>query len=361
MGFAFFAQDGRPGVDEVKLAPADPTPEERPDPTAQAEEDTGELQVEEEQPGDEVKGEVVDALEEMLPWITSLLFHLGIVVLALFIVWSVVPGVDEDDVVIAPSTRLTDNPGGQLSESQDVELQNTQNIRQVQSEEVSTSDALENLNTNIDSAVELVGVAGGASGKLAPFGTTTGGEGGLKADFYGAGGNARKIVYLVDASGSLIDTLPFVLKELKDSIAGLVDEQQYTVIFFQAGEPIEAPPTGWKSATPENKRRTFEFIRLESGNIVPRGKTDPIKALRLAMRYKPELMFILSDNITGRGQYEVGREDLLRFLNEVNKDRKTTINTIQFLYPDPLNTLTDIAKEHRGVSKFVTEADLGLR
>jgi hypothetical protein len=359
MGMAFFADDGRPAVDEVKLAPADQDPEDRPEPVS--EEETGELEVEEREADEtSAKREVVDAMEEVLPWVSSLLFHLGIVVLALFIVWSL-PGAEEEDVVIAPSTRLTDNPGGQLAQSQDVELQSTQNVRQVQSEEVSTSDSLESLSTNLDAVVELVGVSGGASGKLAPFGTTTGGEGGLAAAFYGAGGNARKIAYLVDASGSLIDTLPFVIKELRDSVNGLIEEQQYTIIFFQDGEPIEAPPVGWKNATPENKRRTSEFIALEAGNIVPRGRTDPVKALRLAMRYKPELMFILSDNITGRGVYEVDREDLLKLLNEVNKDRKTTINTIQFLYPDPLNTLADIAAEHRGVSKFITDADLGLR
>lgn len=315
-----------------------------------------------------VGAEVHDALQTMMPWMISLLFHLGIAIFALFATWVIIPAVSEEDVVIIPTARLSDTPGGRLSQAQGVDLQATQNVRNIQAEEVATGEALGQVNTGINSsidgsAVELVGLAGGGAGggstKLAPFGTTSGTGTGLGASFYGTGGNARKIIYMVDASGSLIDTLPFVMKELKDSISGLSEQQQYTIVFFQDGEPIEVPPAGWKQATPENKRKTFEF--LAPGNVVPRGKTSPDKALKLGMRYKPELMFILSDNITGRGEYEVDREQLLRFLNEVNKDGKTTINTIQFLYPDQLETLKDIAAEHKGIYKFITEADLGLQ
>lgn len=316
-----------------------------------------------------IGGDVRDSLELMLPWITSLLVHLGIVVFAMFIVWAVVPALDEESGPIIPIARLSDTPGGgslSSASSQDSGLQTTQAVRDVQTESVSTGgEALASLNTNVGGgdALQLIGVSGGAgggeAGKLAAFGTSQGAGAGLNVGFIGLGGNARKIAYVVDASGSLIDTLPFVIKELKESISSLKEEQQYIVVFFQAGDPVEVPTAGWKQATAENKRKTFEFIDLDKGNIVPRGRTDPVKAIKLAMKYKPELMFLLSDNITGRGEYEVDREELLKFLNDVNKDRKTAINTIQFLYPDPLETLKDIAGEHGGKIKFVTEADLG--
>jgi hypothetical protein len=206
-----------------------------------------------------------------------------------------------------------------------------------------------------------VGLSAGGGGKMAPFGTTTGAGAGIQAKFFGSGGNAHKIIYIVDASGSLIDTLPFVIKELKRSISELSDKQQFTVIFFQAGREVEVPPRGWKYATPENKTKVANWITLEQGNIIPRGSTDPVAAIKLAMRYKPELVFILSDNITGKGRYEVDRSDLMALLEQSNKDKKIKINTIQFLYPDPLKTLETISKAHGGVYKFVTEADLGLK
>lgn len=308
-----------------------------------------------------VAGEINEVMQQMLPWMTSVLVHLGIIVLALFLVWSYIMVTEEEQPII-PVARLSDNPGGQLSESEAVDLQATQNVRQVQSEEVATEQSMDNLNANTDSKLELIGLSGGgAAGKIAPFGTTTGTSSGIGARFYGAGGNATKIIYVIDASGSLIDTLPFVVKELKRSISELSDKQQFTVIFFQSGSAIEVPPRGWKNATSDTKKKVADWITLETGNIIPRGSTNPVQALNLALKYRPELIFILSDNITGHGRYEVDRDELMKMLNDSNKDRKIKINTIQFLYPDPLNTLQDVAKQHGGIFKFVTEADLGLK
>jgi len=346
-------------ADDAPPRPNRPTPQPKPQGA-----DVDTLDPEEEEEEDEfgVGGEINEALQAVLPWMTSLLFHLGIVVLALFLVWSYILIVDEEEMPIIPSAKLSETPGGSPTETPDVELKSSQQVKKVQAENVATEDSVNNLESNLDSELELVGVSGGGGGgKLAPFGMTTGAGSGIGAKFYGTGGNARKIIYIVDASGSLIDTLPFVIKELKRSVSALSDKQDYTVIFFQAGQPVEVPPRGWKKADARNKRSTADWIDLEAGNIVPRGKTDPVSAVKLAMRYKPELVFLLSDNITGRGEYEVDRKDLLKFLNDANADRKTVINTIQFLYPDPLNTLKTIASEHGGVYKFITEESLGLK
>ena len=305
-------------------------------------------------------GGTESVLEAVLPWLTSLLLHLGIVLLAFFMVWSYL-AIEEEEEPIIPIARLSDTPGGQLEQSQSLQMQAAQNQRRVQTESVSTEDALDQLNANTQSDLELVGLSSGGSGKLAPFGATTGGDEGVEAKFYGAGGNATKIIYIVDASGSLIDTLPFVIREIKRSIGELSARQRFTVIFFQGGTAIEVPPRGWKQATPEMKERVADWITLSEGNIIPRGSTNPVSALELAMRYRPELVFILSDNITGRGRYEVDRGRLLAMLDEANPEGRIKINTIQFLYPDPLNTLQKIAEQHGGVYRFIQESDLGLQ
>lgn len=310
-----------------------------------------------------VASEVNDVLRSMMPWLTSMLVHLGIVILAIFAVWGVIASTAEEEEVIIPMARLAENPGGQLSQSQDIELQNTQQTRQVVTESLATDEAVNSLATSSNTeALQLVGLSGGASGKLAPFGTTTGGGAGIQAQFFGAGGNATKLIYIVDASGSLIDTLPYVIKELKRSISELSDRQQFTIIFFQAGRELEVPPRGWKNATDDMKQRVNDFITLENGNIIPRGSTDPVAAIKLAMRYKPELVFILSDNITGRGRYEVDRDQLLKLINEATRDNpQMKINTIQFVYTDPLDTLKSISEKTGGIHTFITEADLGLQ
>ena len=135
--------------------------------------------------------------------------------------------------------------------AESVELQSLDNARTVQSEQVTSESTLENLNIEVELDISLVGVTGGAN--MAPMGVTANTDG-LGATMFGAtGGNAYKIIYIVDASGSLIDTLPFVIKELKRSINELSDRQEFNVIFFQAGDAIEVnvPRRGWKSATSE--------------------------------------------------------------------------------------------------------------
>ena len=45
--------------------------------------------------------------------------------------------------------------------------------------------------------------------------------------------NARKIVYAIDASGSMISSIQIVLEELTRSLENLSPKQSFTVIFFQ--------------------------------------------------------------------------------------------------------------------------------
>ena len=146
---------------------------------------------------------------------------------------------------------------------------------------VATEESLQQLDQTSENKLELVGVSGGGGGgQVASFGTTSGSGSGISAKFYGSGGNARKIIYVIDASGSLIDTLPFVINELKRSISQLSSKQEFTVIFFQSGTAIEVPPRGWKTATSEVKQKVADWITLENGNIIPQGSTNPIQADR---------------------------------------------------------------------------------
>ena len=76
------------------------------------------------------------------------------------------------------------------------------------------------------------------------------------------------------------------------------------------------------------------------------------------MRYKPQLIFLLSDNITGQGQYELNQQRLLDEIKGANTSN-TKINTIQFLYPDPLArigfkpTMQQISEQTGGIYKFI--------
>jgi len=350
----FAAKPGSPDPSKLR-------PKSQSKPDSQQGSADGDEEEEEEEDEEKGVGEFRLVMRQMGPWLTSFLFHLGLVILALFLVWIFIDETDEDETII-PSARLSDNPGG-LSKSPDVELQASQQQRKVEATDTATEESVEKLTSNTSSKLSMLGVAGGTGGgKLAPFGTTTGTGTGISAGFFGTGGNAKKIIYILDASGSMVDTMPFVVAELKRSVSGLSAKQQFNVIFFQAGVAIEVPVPnkGWKTADGIAKKQVADWVDPEAGNITPRGQTDPTQAVKLAMKYKPELVFLLSDNITGRGRYEINRTELLQFFKDSDPTGKIAINTIQFLSPDPLNTMRDIAKQHNGIPKFITETDLGI-
>jgi hypothetical protein len=181
---------------------------------------------------------------------------------------------------------------------------------------------------------------------------------GPKAEFYGLGGNARRIVYVVDASGSLVDSLQYVLPELQHSIHELSEQQHFTILFFQGGHVLETPPAGLKPATAYRKQQAAAWMSPSAANIRAAGTSSPIPALQRALDYKPDLIFLLSDNIAGRGGGCIDPQYLLDQVARLNTTR-TKINTIQFLYPDPAAlsgrpTLQVIAERTGGVYRFVS-------
>jgi hypothetical protein len=310
----------------------------------------------------EEPSEVAAVMGEMAPWLISLAVHAAIVILAIFIIWSAIPRLEEEEPVI-PIAKLSQNPGAPLSMQTTTKLSKASSSRRTVTK---SEEKVTNLTSKVPTQTQLIGVAGGTSGKASPFGTAVGSGGPFAAGFFGSGGNARQIAYIVDASGSLIDTLPFVVVELKRSISELSEQQAFTVIFFQGNEVLEAPPAGLKKATPQNKQLVIQWIDPTSGNVVPGGRGNPVPAIKQALRYKPQLLFVLSDNITGRQHYEMNQA---RFMDEVTKANVggTKINTIQFLYPDPLTkygfkgTLELLANESSGMYKFVDGRELGIQ
>lgn len=160
--------------------------------------------------------------------------------------------------------------------------------------------------------------------------------------------------------------MPFVINEIKRSVSELADQQSFTVIFFQGDDVIEVPPKGLKKATSDIKQQVINWVDMSSGNIVPHGSSNPVKAIARALRYKPQLVFLLSDNITGRGQYEMNQKRLLDEIKKANTAH-TKINTIQFLYPDLLSavglkpTMELISDSTGGIYKFVDGRELGIQ
>lgn len=193
----------------------------------------------------------------------------------------------------------------------------------------------------------VIGIGAGG-GDFTKYGLSVGG--GPGPEFFGLGGSARgarEIVYVVDRSGSMIDTFVYVQAELKRSISALRRSQKFHVIFFNAGPPLEYPPKRPVAAIEAHKTEFFKFLET----VAPGGGTKPEGAMNRALALEPDLVYLLSDGVGFQ-------QSLHRRLDEWNADRKARIYTIAYLDRAGSQMLEQIAREHDGEFRFVSEEDL---
>jgi len=156
----------------------------------------------------------------------------------------------------------------------------------------------------------------------------------------------RKIVYVIDGSGSMTDSIDYVKFELRRCIGELDEGDEFHVLFLSSGPPTEMPTRRLVRATQHNKAVAGEFIDA----FVPHGQTDPVEAIKRAFAVGPDLIYLLTD-----GEFDRSVVDLVKRLNTGDK---VTVHTIGFLYRTGEEVLKKIAAQNNGNYKFVSEAEL---
>ena len=199
-------------------------------------------------------------------------------------------------------------------------------------------------------------------GRLGMFGPP-GGGGGISQGIFNpqarSGGNARKIVYVCDGSGSIgtsADRKFVLIAELNRAIDALKPQQFFNVIFFSDGQPIAFDRASLVQANALNKRRAREFL-----DAVPMsGSTNPIPALEIAFRQQPELVFLLTD---GEFAGEAGPAEVIGAIDRLNRQRSVAVNTIMLDSTSPAEhkTLQTIADQNGGRFLAVTARELMQR
>ncbi len=298
------------------------------------------------------------------PWALSLALH-GVLGVVLVFTVVVVTG-QSDRMVIYPDARLSDRPGGALEASMaepSLEASAVAVAEPFWAEPVEQAPTLE---PALEASVELLD-AGGAG---APDATLLSGPrpDGPRSEFLGAGGNAHHVVFVVDRSGSMLDTLDTVKLEMLRSIAALEPAQDFHVIFFNNGEPLEAPARRLVPVTEASRRTAGAFLAgvIAQNDRQIRSLTDPRSALQRAFEVLSQadtrhgrpgkLIYLLTDGeFANDGAVE-------RLLAELNAERTVHINTYLFLFLQDgpggtPNVLERIAEAHGGAYRFISELD----
>lgn len=189
------------------------------------------------------------------------------------------------------------------------------------------------------------GLGNGGGFGLAPYGRPGGG-------IFTAGATVarpNKIVFLCDSSGSMIPKFDALRTELRKAIDHLQPTQQFDIIFFSEDHYI-ALDNQLQNALPETKRKAYDVVE----KTAPRGTSDPIPGLRAAFATNPELIFMLTD-----GDFP-NNEQVRQEIQKLRAGKKTVINTIAFFErgEDYEKLLKQIADDTRGTFRFVTEHEL---
>jgi hypothetical protein len=328
----------------------------------------------------------------ILPWITSVTIHLGLIILVLatYKAAGQIFKVVQEQIIIPDASLAADpgsipNPGlgddsnrnaGQELDSTVTESNGFSQIKSNLTEtliKTPTGSAADEEGAIFDPHGNNKGLAGGASltdqssGALAQFGNPGGGQIGPHGKVFGHGGNAMRIVYICDASGSMMSKMDLLKLELDKSVEQLQPVQAFDVIFFQdsLGNPnsqIDLSPD-LMMATAGNKKKLYTFLQ----DIVGQSSTHVIPALTTAFNLptRPELIYLLTD-----GAFEdEGSAAVIDAINSLNAQKKVKVNTILFVFvakdidPDELKeasaAMKRIATDNGGVYNQVSVSDLG--
>lgn len=181
----------------------------------------------------------------------------------------------------------------------------------------------------------------------------------LPASFAGVQAErAGRIVYVVDGSAATITTLPFLKRELAQSIARLDPTQSFQILVFRQPPPAQGrprtpqidrfSPESFEPATTSVKARVSDWL----AKLRPSGASVPMEGLAASLALGPDLVFLLTTSIPRTGQSAdlvpsaIATLDNLNPISSQTNQRRTVIKTIQFLHEDPTGLLQAIAREH---------------
>jgi hypothetical protein len=170
--------------------------------------------------------------------------------------------------------------------------------------------------------------------------------------FLGLRDKATRVVFVIDCSGSMYNynAMQAAKAAVLASLQTLVDSQQFQVIFYNDMPHLlrlGGREAGLAFATEVNK----SFARQEIAAVVPDNGTDHMKALTLALRLGPEVIYLLTD--ADEPQLSAAELDQIHRLNQ----GRARIHTIEFGKGAELdngrpNFLKKIAQQNGGSYRY---------
>ena len=311
-------------------------------------------------------GELPPWVDKALPWIASVLLHLGLFVLIFFAAAALHTVITRKaHPIIVPQAwdqHFSTHPGGNPHSGQNNNplRQARENIKHILSHYAHTKTtvtAVLNTSTNKLKFV-AVGPQTAAHNPQAALGIPGGGLGaGPPSRFIGRGGNATLIVYIIDHSGDMLYNWGIVRREMRRSVQRLVAYQRFAV--FLVGDGVrQIGAAGLAHATvPMRNNLMKQFF-----DVAPRGSGQGRlgiyeEAFRRSFQLHPQLIYFVTN-----GGFN---PELAQVIKKLDAHNNTRVFTYTFLSGHSkaflarvsryAPTLEQIAKETGGQYKLIKE------
>jgi len=302
-------------------------------------------------------------LEAALPWAASFLLHAALSLIGIFVLFIYTHERDKsaDHVIVIPNAF--EDPSYHDQAGPAAPGAGNDPLHQTGLKDIARSEGWDNTGTSNVAALvgghDPAGIFAGSGASISPgqptnnasaYGTPGAGAGvGPRSTFYGTGGNATKIVYILDRSGSMVSNFDSVQDEAKASINKLSANQFFCVIFVsETAKSVGAGPAHLQRALPEAKQDCASAIDKTFAEGHNDGLQAPfLDAFTQALSMDPDLIFFLTDGKFGDG--------LNAKVAELNKNKHAKIFTLAFVSEEPLYKaqLQELAQQNGGTYKFV--------
>jgi len=317
-------------------------------------------------------------LEAAFPWIASTLTHAGVFLLLIFAMFAVsrVTREVQTEVIVIPGA-LQVEPGealmpGVVGSEEDLRAPlvdpkaslgkdwakqaGPTNLASMLGEDRSELGAI---------GMGTKGVVGGPGIGTDSTGVMTGPVGNQSGRFIGIGGgprgkhevygNATRIVYILDKSGSMTEVFDYLRKSSQKSVDSLIPTQSFGLVVFSEHAEVAMNMT---RATLEGRR---EFAG-RMATVTTGGENDyqliPFReAFEKAFAMKPQVIYFLTDGAFDKG--------LIGELRGMNRDKRVRICTLACVSSSETGEMLElyklldtVAKENGGSFRKVFEKDL---
>ena len=328
------------------------------------------------EPESEADRGAMDKLARAMPWAISAMLHAGVLMILAFLTIVMLRTNPKQDVIPPDFTTIGTPPGpakdpdkdprpGPKDAPKDPLAEALKQLTQAKPRDL---PMLPSIIAETKRPIPIIGLANPSAEGSGPnsqdgivlfMRAGPGGNGSGPGNDDGGGGGTggrrpSQVVYVVDASGSMLEPFDLVKRELLTSVSRLADKQSFHVIFFNNGQPRENTPRQLVAADEHNKRQLLGYLR----NVSASGgsPTDPTMAIERAfatLQRGPKgggkLIFLLTD-----GEFH-DNQAVRNQIRQLNRDQGVQVVTmiLGFRNPDFEQVMRQIAQENRGQYKFV--------